>query len=73
MNSKQIKKILVDKDLTPKGMAEKLSTESASAESVRSMIHKMINGRRFYPALAKRIEKRFGIKFERQGTESRTA
>ena len=73
MNSKQIKKILVDKDLTPSKMAAKLSTETLSEDSCRQMIHKMISGRRFYPGLAKHIEKRFGITFTRQGTETRAA
>ena len=66
MNGKQIKKLLLDKDLTVAGMARQLATAKLSEESARQMISQMIHGRRFYPALAKRVERRFGVRLERQ-------
>lgn len=74
MNPIQIKKLLLDKQLTVAEMARQLRTRTQSDEALRVMLSQMIHGRRFYPTLARRVEKRFGLKFERQdGSQAKRA
>lgn len=69
MNTIQVKIELLKKGLTVQGMAHELSKNGArNQSSTRVMITQMIYGKRFYPSLAKRIEKRFGLTLTRQPT-----
>lgn len=64
MNTKQIKKTLIDRDLTITQIARELSLSyPATAISLRQMISDMMHGRRWYPHLAARIESKFGLRF----------
>lgn len=66
MNTKQIKKTLIDRDLTITQMAHDLARQyPASPVSIRQMISDMIYGRRWYPALAEAIDRVYGIRFTR--------
>lgn len=66
MNTKQIKKTLIDRDLTITQMAHDLAKEyPANAVSIRQMISDMIYQRRWYPTLAKKIADAYGINFIR--------
>lgn len=66
MNTKQIKKALIDKDLTITQMARRLAPLTSAAEiSLVQMLSDMTYGRRWYPSLAELVYKEFGIKFVR--------
>lgn len=65
MSAIEVKKLLLDKGLTIAGMARQLRKPNQSQEAVRNMISQMIHGRRFYPDLAKRVERKFGVKLTR--------
>lgn len=66
MNTKQIKKTLIDRDLTITQMAHELArTYPASAVSIRQMISDMIYQRRWYPTLAAQIDSVYNIRFIR--------
>lgn len=66
MNTKQIKKTLIDRDLTITAMARHLEPLTAATElSLRQMLSDMIYQRRWYPSLAELIDREFGIKFIR--------
>lgn len=66
MNTKQIKKTLIDRDLTITKMAHELAREyPASAVSIRQMISDMIYQRRWYPSLADAIARQYNIRFIR--------
>jgi hypothetical protein len=66
MNAKQVKIFLINKQLTVADMARQLRTATQSDEALRIMLSQMIHGRRFYPTLAKRVEKRYGLRLERK-------
>lgn len=66
MNTKQIKKTLIDRDLTITQMANELSRSyPASSLSIRQMISDMIYQRRWYPSLADTINRVYNIRFIR--------
>ncbi len=66
MNAFEVKVHLLREGLTIASMARELCRNSDTKEtSMQTMISEMIYGRRFYPGLAKKINKKFGIKFER--------
>lgn len=66
MNTKQIKKTLIDRDLTITQMAVRLAEEyPATAISIRQMISDMIYQRRWYPTLAEHIARVYNIRFIR--------
>jgi hypothetical protein len=66
MNTKQIKKTLIDRDLTITQIARELSKSYPASElSLRQMISDMIYERRWYPTLAERIERDYGLAFTR--------
>ena len=67
MNTKEIKKFMIDRDLTITEMARGLEP-SASDVRVRSlvqMISDLIYGRRWYPSLALRLKDEYGVKLIR--------
>ncbi|HQU84844.1 MAG TPA: hypothetical protein PKY59_17025 [Pyrinomonadaceae bacterium] len=62
MNTKQIKKFLIDNDLTIAEMARQLSAEErASESSLQQMLSDMFYQRRWYPSLAETVNKKFGL------------
>lgn len=64
MNTKQIKKFLIDNDLTIAEMARQLSRRSdatASEGSLAQMLSDTIYGRRWYPTLAEKVQSEFGL------------
>ena len=57
---------MLEKGLTIAAMSRELCRNSATKPaSMATMISDMIYGRRFYPNLAKKLDKKFGLKFER--------
>jgi hypothetical protein len=67
MNIKEIKKWLIDHELTITQMARQLEPEADSGriKSLGQMISDLFYGRRWYPGLAERVRREFGIKVER--------
>lgn len=65
MNAFEVKVYMLKKGLTITLIAEDLADENRKKTSLMVMISDMIYGRRFYPALAKELQKKFGIKIER--------
>lgn len=69
MNTKQIKQIkkdLIDKDLTIAEMARKLAPKTTASEtSLQQMLSDMIYQRRWYPTLAEQVNDEFGLKLIR--------
>lgn len=66
MNAFEVKVLLLRKGLTIAAMAREICRNTETKEtSMQTMISDMIYGRRFYPALAKKLDKKFGLKFER--------
>lgn len=65
MSAKNVKKFLIDKELTFADMARGLATKDQSEDAIRVMLSQMAHGRRFYPTLAARAEKKYGVKFRR--------
>lgn len=66
MNTKQIKKTLIDRELTITQMAHDLAKDyPANPVSIRQMLSDMIYQRRWYPTLADKINAVYGIKFIR--------
>ncbi len=66
MTCKKAKKILIDKELTVAEIARQIAPESGASEaSLRVMLTNMINGRDFYPTLAKQVNEKFGLNLER--------
>lgn len=66
MNTKQIKKFLIDADLTITEMSRQLAPfVTASEDSIRQMLSDMFYGRRWYPTLAERVNKQFGLNLVR--------
>lgn len=66
MTTKKAKIFLVQNDLTVAEIARRLAPNSrATEESLRAMITDMINGRRWYPRLAEKVEEAVGLRLER--------
>lgn len=68
MNTKQIKKFLIDNDLTIAEMARRLSGRAdvtASEISLAQMLSDMFYERRWYPTLAQQISAEFGLTLSR--------
>lgn len=66
MNYKQIKKTLIDRDLTISKIAEEVAPELGLAHrSCVQMLSDLTYGRRWYPTLAAKVYERFGIAFKR--------
>lgn len=64
MQTKQIKKILIDRDLTLSQIARQIDYP-ASELSIRQMLSDLLYERRWYPRLADAVESQFGIHFTR--------
>lgn len=66
MSPKKAKIFLINNNLTVAEIARRIAPEwGAKEESLRIMITDMINGRRFYPSLASKVEETVGLKIER--------
>jgi hypothetical protein len=65
MSAKNVKKFLIDKDLTFADMARGLATKDQSEDAIRVMLSQMAHGHRFYPTLAKRAKELYGVTFRR--------
>lgn len=66
MRHKEIKKTLIDRDLTITKIARELSEETnTSVVSLVQMLSDMTYGRRWYPKLADLVYSRFRIRFTR--------
>lgn len=66
MNSKKAKIYLITNNLTVAEIARRIAPEwGATEESLRSMITDMVNGRRYYPALAQKVFATVGLRLER--------
>lgn len=66
MTPKKAKIFLINNDLTVAEMVRRIKPEmDATEESLRSMLTDMINGRRFYPTLAEKVNERFGLRLVR--------
>lgn len=66
MNAFEIKVFLLEKGLTIAGIARTLCADSTVTEkSMQTMLSDLIYGRRFYPALAEKLRKKYGISIER--------
>lgn len=68
MNTKQIKKFLIDNDLTIAEMARRLAGRSdvtANQSSLAQMLSDTFYGRRWYPTLAEQVNREFGLNLVR--------
>lgn len=66
MNPFEVKVFMLKNGLTIASMAETLCRNSSTKKtSMQTMISDMIYRRRFYPGLAKKLDKNFGLKIER--------
>lgn len=65
MPATQVKIFLLKNELTVAGMARELREGDQTEGAVRVMLSQMIHGRRFYPTLAKRVERRYGLRLSR--------
>jgi hypothetical protein len=67
MNRKEIKKFLIDRDLTVTEMARQLEPGATDARvrSLAQMLSDLFYGRRWYPSLAARLKDEFGLKLVR--------
>lgn len=65
MDSLKVKIFLLKNRLTVRGMAREMCPEGRSEDALRVMLSQMINGQRFYPTLARQVEKRYGLKLSR--------
>lgn len=68
MNTKQIKKILIDRDLTIAEMARRLANRpdvTATENSLAQMLSDTFYGRRWYPTLAEMVNTEFGLNLVR--------
>lgn len=64
--SHRAKIFLINNDLTVAEIARRIAPDwDATEESLRAMITDMINGRRFYPALAEKVFETVGLRLER--------
>lgn len=65
MNAFEIKVFMLREGLTIASIAEELSDENRKKTSLQTMISDLIYGRRYYPALAKELNNKFGLQFKR--------
>ncbi|MGI8556495.1 MAG: hypothetical protein ACR2LT_09100 [Pyrinomonadaceae bacterium] len=66
MNPFEVKVFLMKNGLTIASISRELCRDSdTKPASMATMISDMIYGRRFYPKLARKLDKKFGLKFER--------
>lgn len=68
MNTKQIKKFLIDNDLTVAEMARRLSRLpeiTANESSLAQMLSDTFYGRRWYPTLSEIVNREFGLSLVR--------
>lgn len=68
MNTKQIKKFLIENDLTVAEMARQLAKKpgiTASESSLAQMLSDTIYGRRWYPTLSEVVNREFGLRLVR--------
>lgn len=67
MNTKEIKKFLIDRELTITEMARQLEPEASDirTRSLAQMLGDLFYGRRWYPSLAERLRDEFGLKLAR--------
>lgn len=64
MNTKQIKKFMIDHDLTVAEMARRLAARAdvtANENSLAQMLSDMFYHRRWYPTLAEQVNAEFGL------------
>lgn len=73
MNTTEVKIWLLRRELSLQQMARELRTGKQSVQAVRVMLSQMVNGRRFYPTLARRVEERYGLKLARPASKQRRA
>ena len=66
MTAKEIKILLIQKGLTVAEMAREMEkTSNASAKSLETMIHDTLYGKRFFPKIADKLSRKYGITIER--------
>lgn len=67
MNTKEIKKFLIDRELTVTQMARQIEPAAGDRRirSLAQMLGDLFYGRRWYPSLAARVEVEFGLKLKR--------
>ena len=65
MNPFEVKVFMMENGLSQSSIAEDLADENRKKSSLTVMIHDLIHGRRFYPGLAKELQKKYGIKIDR--------
>lgn len=65
VNTTEVKIFLLKHDLEISQMARELRTGKQTTVAVRVMLSQMINGHRYYPTLARRVEERYGLKLSR--------
>lgn len=66
MNAFEVKVFLMKNGLTIASISRELCRNTGKKPaSMATMISDMIYGRRYYPNLAKKLDKKFGLKFER--------
>lgn len=73
MNTTEVKIWLLRRELSLQQMARELRTGKQTVQAVRVMLSQMVNGRRFYPSLAQRVEERYGLKLSRPASTQRRA
>lgn len=67
MNTKEIKKVMIDRDLTIAQIARQLEPRASETRfrSLQQMLSDLIYGRRWYPTLASRLRQKYGFKLDR--------
>jgi hypothetical protein len=65
MDSIGVKIFLLKHKLNLSEIARELCTEKQAEQSVRVMLSQMVNGRRWYPTLARKVEERYGLRLTR--------
>lgn len=65
MTTLQVKFWLLKEKLSIAQIARELCDEDHSEQALRVMLSQMINGRRFYPALAQRVNDRYKLSLSR--------
>jgi hypothetical protein len=67
MNLKEIKKFLIDRELTVTQMARELEPDASDLRirSLAQMLSDLFYGRRWYPSLAERVKDEYGLKLKR--------
>lgn len=65
MDSIRVKIFLLQNKLDLSQIAREIRTPKQTEQSVRVMLSQMVNGRRWYPSLAKKLEERYGLRLTR--------